>query len=449
MGAGRGRPRTLALLLHQLVEARVVHRETLLVEQLAGEVVGKAVRVVQAEGVARVDPRGAAGPGLVDQLREQLRALLERAAEALLLGGQPAVDRVPLRAQLRVGVAHDLDHAVGEPAQERRLDADRAPLLDRAAHHPPQDVAAVLVRRHDPVRDQEAHRAAVVGEHAQRLGGRDVRSVAPARQLLAEIDERPELVRLEHGGNVLEDRGHPLQPQPRVDVSLRERLERAVLVQRVLHEDEIPVLQEALRVIAGAIVLGAENRAAIYVELGARSAGTDRARLPEVLRAREAHDALVRHAHRAPALDRLLVRTQAQLRIALEHRDPDVLRVEPEAVQGQLPRMFDGALLEVVAEREVAQHLEEGQVPCGGPDLVDVGRAEALLARGQAWVRRRLLTQEVRLEGLHAGRREEHRGVVRNRDQRARRHAPVVARLEEGEERLADLCRGAWPGHRR
>ena len=215
---------------------------------------------------------------------------------------------------------------------------------------------------------------------------------------------------------------------------------RAVLVQRVLHEHEVPELEVALAVAAGPLVVGAEVRAAVHVELRARPAGPGRAGLPEVLRAWQPHDALLRDADRPPELDRLLVRAQAELGIALEHGDPDQLGVELEHLRRQLPRELDRALLEVVAEREVAEHLEEREVARGVADLVDVGRAEALLAGGEPRVRRLLLAQEVRLEGLHARGREQDGRVVGGRDQRSRRHAQVVALLEEREERVADLC---------
>ena len=73
-------------------------------------------------------------------------------------------------------------------------------------------------------------------------------------------------------------------------------------------------------------------------------------------------DALARHADRQPGLDRLLVGAEAELLVALEDRDPDVVGVEAEARLRQLPRHLDGGLLEVVADREVAEHLEERQV---------------------------------------------------------------------------------------
>ena len=50
-----------------------------------------------------------------------------------------------------------------------------------------------------------------------------------------------------------------------------------------------------------------------------------------------------------------------------------------------------------------------------------------------------LLAEEVRLERVHAGDREQRGGVTRRRNERRARDAQVTARLEEGEVLLADL----------
>ena len=108
--------------------------------------------------------------------------------------------------------------------------------------------------------------------------------------------------------------------------------------------------------------------------------------------------------------------------------DPDAsTRVEAEAAVGlrpgdQLPGELDGAFLEVVAEGEVAVHLEERAVPGGLADLLDVEGAHALLHAGRALVRRRLLAEQVGLERHHAGVDEQQVGVVeQQRRARARR----------------------------
>ena len=397
---------------------------------------------MQLERILGADPLRAALLGARDVLVEDPRALLERLPERLLLALEPHVHRLRLLVQLGVGGGHRLAHDRGEARQERALDPDPPALQDRAAHDPAQDVAAVGVRRHDAVGDQERHPARVVGEDAQRPVDVEVLAVGAPGQLLAQRDQRQELVGLEDRLRALLDQRHAVEPEAGVDVLLRQRGQLPRGVQIELHEDEVPVLQEALVVAAGQVVGLAPLQPAIEVELRAGAARAGRTRLPEVLRARARHDPLVRHADREPRLDRLLVRAEAELLVALEHRHPDVRRVEAEDLLGQLPGVLDGALLEVVAEREVAEHLEERQVPRGGADDLDVGRAEALLDRREPVVRRRLLAGEIGLERMHPRRREQHRRVVAGRDQRGRRQPLVIARGEEGQEALADLVGG-------
>src|SRR4029079_2920674 len=112
----------------------------------------------------------------------------------------------------------------------------------------------------------------------------------------------------------------------------------------------------------------------------ARPRPTDRT---EVLAAREGDDPLARDADLEPVPDRDLVLAETELRIAGVHGRPDALPVELQVVLDEFRRELDRALLEVLAEREVAEHLEEREVVAVEPDLVDVGRAEAFLRRGR------------------------------------------------------------------
>ena len=125
----------------------------------------------------------------------------------------------------------------------------------------------------------------------------------------------------------------------------------------------------------------AELLAAVEVHLRAGAAGPGGPGLPEVLRARQPHDPLLGDADPAPDLDRLLVRPEAELLVALEDGHPDPLGIEAEALGRELPAPGDRLLLEVVPEAPVAEHLEEGEVPRRVADLLDVGGAEAALAR--------------------------------------------------------------------
>ena len=94
--------RPLALLVHQYLEALLVDSEAGLGNELERQVDREPVRVVQQERVGGRDPLIAGLAGLLDQLGQPLEALLERPAEALLLGLEPLLDRVALLMELAV-----------------------------------------------------------------------------------------------------------------------------------------------------------------------------------------------------------------------------------------------------------------------------------------------------------------------------------------------------------
>ena len=151
--------------------------------------------------------------------------------------------------------------------------------------------------------------------------------------------------------------------------------------------------------IAERAAVGTERRAAVDVDLAARSAWAGVAHLPEVVLVAEALDAIHRHAD-------LLVPDGLGLVVAVVDGDPQLVAVEAERLGGQLPAPRDDLVLEVVAEAEVAEHLEEHQVPLGAPDVVEVvvlaTGTRTLLAADGALVRRHLVADEVRLERHHA-----------------------------------------------
>ena len=207
-----------------------------------------------------------------------------------------------------------------------------------------------------------------------------------------------------------------------------------------LHEDQVPELHEPVAGrIAERATLGTEGRAAIDVDLAARPARPGFSGLPEVVLVAEALDPLHRHAdHLVP--DRL------GLVVGLVHGDPQSVAVEAPPTVGrvcgdQFPAPGDRRLLEVVAEAEVAEHLEEDQVALGPPDVVEIvvfasGACALLRAHGtkERWL---LVADEVRLEGKHACNVEQHGGVVR--DETRRGHDDVILRCEEVAEGVAQL----------
>ncbi len=82
-------------------------------------------------------------------------------------------------------------------------------------------------------------------------------------------------------------------------------------------------------------------------------------------------------------------------------------------VDHELPRPCNRFALVVIAEAEVAEHLEESPMPPGPADALDValrsGDAQTTLDRDDARCRRRLLAEKDRNELFHPGDREERR----------------------------------------
>ena len=122
------------------------------------------------------------------------------------------------------------------------------------------------------------------------------------------------------------------------------------------------------------------------------------------------------------------------------HHQP--LRRQAEFLGDQVPGQLDRALLEVVAEGEIAEHLEEGVVARRVADVVEVvvlaAGAHAFLRGDGARKRRLRLAGEIVLELHHAG-IGEHQGRVVARHERARRDALVAVLGEIVQERCADV----------
>ena len=438
----RSAARSLALLLHQACELFLVHLEPALGRELLRQLERKAVRVVQAKGFLGSDL------ALGDDSFEQLLPTFESLGEPVFLTADVLLDSRLVLFQLRVDGAHLPTHDRSELPHESVRQPELSSVTNRASNDPPQDVPAAFVRRHDTLGDQERRGASVLDDDPvglRHLRGRPVRFI---RMLPDPGEQRLEGVDVEERVDALEEHRRPLEAHARVDVLLRERRQRAVLGEVELHEDEVPELEVALALATGpaARPAAAVLLAAVVEDLRARAARAGVGGLPEILRTRQADDPLAREKA-LPASDRDLVLAEAELRIAREDGHPELARVETHLLGDELPREVDRPVLEVVAEREVAEHLEEGAVPVGAADVVEVvvlpARPDGLLNGGNARCDRLFDPEKPPLHRLHARDDEERRGVVGRRDHGRRGTPHMTLLLEEGQKSLAQLGRRA------
>src|SRR6266496_1161662 len=215
-----------------------------------------------------------------------------------------------------------------------------------------------------------------------------------------------------------------------------------------LHEDpgipDLDVPASAVELTAG-LIRRAVLRAGVVEHLGARAARPGVASGPEVVLVAQVDDVVAGNPGPLPGRGTDVVRGQAEFLAALVDGHVQLVGGEPEAVGEQLEGKLDGAVLEVVADRPAAEHLEERQVvPVA--DVGDVDGAHAGLDVAQVRRRGDRLAEEVGLERGHAGVDEQQRRVV-HRDHRGSADLLVLPRGEELDERLADLVAAGGPVH--
>ena len=303
-----------------------------------------------------------------------------------------------------------------------------------AAHDAADDIAPALVRRQHAIGDEEARRAQMVGDDAVARPvlafGLDAgRLFRRPDQGAKQVDVVIVVLALQHRRNALE---------PHAGVDRRARQVDALFLRDLLelHEDEVPYLDETIAVLVRAAGRAARNVFAMIVEdLRARAARSCIAHRPEIVAGRDADDAALREPGDLLPVARGIV-------VGVVDGDGQAVLGKPELLGDQVPGKLDRALLEIVAERKIAEHLEEGVVAGGVADIVEVivlaAGAHAFLRGRGARIGPLLQPGEDVLELHHAGIGEHQRRVVA-RHQRARRHDLVTVLLEIVEKRRPDF----------
>src|SRR6185437_5516267 len=248
-------------------------------------------------------------------------------------------------------------------------------------------------------------------------------------QVAEEIDVIIVVHALEHGGDAF-------QAHTGVDGGARQWLAPAAGLLLELHEDEVPDLDEAVAVLVRrARGTAGDVRAVVVEDFRARAAGANLAHGPEIVGGADTDDLRFRQTgDAAPELERILV-------FGID-RDQQAVLGQTEILGDQRPGELDRAVLEVIAEREIAQHLEKRVMARRVADPVEIivlaAGADAFLRGSRARGLALFLPREDVLELHHAGIGEQQRRIVA-RDQRRGGHDLVAAFAEELQECGADI----------
>ena len=275
-----------------------------------------------------------------------------------------------LCSDVGVRLAHDLDRGLDEARHDQLLGAEQVGVADGPAQDAAQHVAATLVRREHAVVDEHRPRAGVLGQDPQAeavavvvVAGEVLRAGERARL----VDDRRQQVGLPHRVDALDQGEDALEAGAGIDRRLRQRRAGAVGRLVVLHEHQVPELHEPVAV---GVVQRARRRA--------------RTPAPRSMWISE-HGP---HGPVSPICQKLSLSPRRWMRsigtptcscqiasassslswTVIQSRSPS----KPNALGDEFPRPRDGLGLEVVAEAEVAQHLEEHEVALGAADVVEV-----------------------------------------------------------------------------
>ena len=421
-----------ALALHRFVEAGQIDADAARAYRVLRQIKREAVGVVEFE--RRFAREGVAVAKVGGRFVQQAEPAAERAVEPFFLAAQGFDDGRRRAAQIGIGFAHFADEGGHEAMHQRLGRAQQIGVAHGPAHDPAQHIAAPFVRGRHAVGDQEAGGTQMVGDHPVRR--RRFAVGLDAGGVFAGCDQGFKEIGVEHAGHALEHGGRALQTHAGIDAGLGQVGARAVGALVELHEHQVPDLHEPVAVFVRRAGRSAGDAVAVVVEdFRARPARTGIAHRPEVVGGVDADDAIVGEtSDLAPQARRLFV--------GGVDGDQQPGSIQSETVGDQFPRQFDGQRFEVVAEGEIPQHFEEGQVPGGVADVVQIvvlaAGAHAFLRRGRARRRTGFGAGEDVLERHHAG-VDEHQGRIALRHQRRRRDHQVIGGGEIVEKLGADI----------
>ena len=207
---------------------------------------------------------------------------------------------------------------------------------------------------------------------------------------------------------MLQHRGDALQPHAGIDAGLWQRVQHALLVLVELHEDQVPDFDVTVAVFVGAARRAAPDFGAVVVEnLAARAARAGLRHLPEVIR-RITRALVVADADDTLGRDADFVFPDRMRFVVLGiHGHPQLFLRQLVDRSQQFPCVVDRIALEIIAEREIAQHFKESMVARGVADVFQIvvlaAGAQAALRGGRAAVGALVLAQKHVLELHHAG----------------------------------------------
>ena len=347
---------------HLAVEALLVERHTLLLQNQLGKVERESVCIIKHECFLAVDFLFAGFQCIVDYMLKQGDTLVESAEECILLLFGDFDDKLALLCDFGISLAHRLNQCVDEAIEEGFfLLQECIGITHGAAQDSANHIAGLGIGGKLAVGDGEGDCADMVGNHAHSHINLVVLAIFLARKFRDFGNHRGEDVGVVVGGFSLESHTEALEAHAGIDYLGGERFERVVGLAVELHKHEVPdfnhlgvVLVDQLGAGHFGTLLG---RTEVDMDFRAGAAGTGLAHLPEVVVLVAVDDVRFRKVL-CPVAGSFVVAAQTLSRATLKYCSVEMFGIQAEYIHKKFPGPVDGLFLEIIAKRPVAEHLE-------------------------------------------------------------------------------------------
>ena len=189
--------------------------------------------------------------------------------------------------------------------------------------------------------------------------------------------------------NSLSDTGKSFKSHTCINIGMSKRSVIVVTVVFKLSENEVPELDKSVALTADVTVgtAAAVFLSPVVVNLGTGAAGTC-AVLPEVILLAEAYHMTLTNAD-------FLCPDVVGLVVVKIDADIELFGIHFHYFGAEFPCPAYSVTLEIIAEREIAEHLEISSVTCSLADIFNIGSSDALLTSCNPRSRRSDLSREI------------------------------------------------------
>ena len=406
----------LLMLVECFLVAFQIDRKALFLCHFHGQFDREAERFIQVEGVLAADDfvlnmGGNAGDEFFEFLFSVFQCLLEHGFFAFELFQNHGF----IFLEFGIGLAVVVDHDFCKALCERNRDSGLFCLADCTTDQSAEDIGLIDFSRRDAIGENKGRRTHVFDNDS--FGTGPFRWCFDSTDLVEFLKERLEDFGVVAACLALEDRCDALDAHAGINVFLFHRDELSIRGLVILHEDIVPDFDPAF-------ILWIEDfrhrhRSGPVEHFGIGSAGTGLSGgAPPVVFFREFCNAFFADPERTPEIVCLFI--EGGIFITGKNREGETVNrnIQPLFSRQEFKAVLDGRFLEVVAERPVAEHFEEGEVD-GIADFINISGPDAFLHVREPFPERMRGAEQKRNQRMHSGCGKQNCGIVIGNQRRA------------------------------